>query len=103
MIFFLADKIFAAHLSPVFALERYVSGKRHQALRQRLVIPASCRAARKALTGRYSKSEVDRALADIDLNPWSIPELELARILRAAGITGHRPNHEVWVGEENYH
>ena len=74
-----------------------------QALRQHLVTPTSCRAARKALTGRYSKAEVDRALADIDLNPWSIPELELARILRAAGITGHRPNHEMWVGEGNYH
>ena len=73
-----------------------------QALRQRLVTPASCRAARKALTGRYSKAEVDRALADIDLNPWSIPELELARILRATGITGHKPNHQVWVGEGNY-
>ncbi|MDO4412443.1 endonuclease domain-containing protein [Cutibacterium sp.] len=74
-----------------------------EALRQRLVTPASCRKARKSLTRRYSKSEVDAALADIDLNAWSIPELEVSRMLRAVGVTGHKPNRKVWAGERCYY
>ena len=36
-----------------------------EALRQRVVTPESCRQARKSLTGRYPKTKVDTALADI--------------------------------------
>ena len=45
-----------------------------EALRQRLVTPESCRRARKSLTGRYPRDQVDAALADITLAAWSIPE-----------------------------
>ena len=74
-----------------------------EALRQRLVTPESCRRARKGLTGRYPKAEVDAALADILLAAWSIPELEMSRVLRATGITGHKPNHKVRVGDRHYY
>lgn len=74
-----------------------------EALRQRLVSPGSCRAARKSLTGRYPKTQVDQALADIALNAWSIPELHMARLLRATGITGHKSNHEIHAGNRIYY
>ncbi|WCC79865.1 hypothetical protein O6R08_10500 [Cutibacterium equinum] len=74
-----------------------------EALRQHLVTPASCRKARKALAGRYSKAQVDAALADIDLNAWSIPESEMGRMLRAVGVTGHKPNRKIWAGEHCYY
>lgn len=41
--------------------------------------PESCRQARKSLTGRYPKTKVDTALADICLAAWSIPELEMGK------------------------
>ena len=50
-----------------------------EALRQRVVTPESCRQARKSLTGRYPKTKVDAALADICLAAWSIPELEMGK------------------------
>ena len=74
-----------------------------EALRQRLVTPESCRRARKSLTGRYPRDQVDAALADITLAAWSIPELEMSRMLRAVGITGHKPNHKVRVGDRYYY
>ena len=74
-----------------------------EALRQRVVTPESCRQARKSLTGRYPKTKVDAALADICLAAWSIPELEMGRVLRATGITGHKPNHKVRVGDRYYY
>ena len=74
-----------------------------EALRQRIVTPESCREARKSLTGRYPKAKVDSALADICLAAWSIPELEMGRMLRATGITGHKPNHKVRVGDRYYY
>ncbi len=42
-------------------------------------------------------------MADICLAAWSIPELEMGRVLRATGITGHKPNHKVRVGEHYYY
>jgi len=42
-------------------------------------------------------------LADIALNAWSIPELHMARLLRATGITGHKPNHEIHAGNRTYY
>ncbi|AOH45504.1 endonuclease domain-containing protein [Cutibacterium modestum] len=74
-----------------------------EALRQRVVTPESCRQTRKSLTGRYPKAKVDAAVADICLAAWSIPELEMGRVLRATGITGHKPNHKVRVGEHYYY
>ncbi|WP_408640150.1 hypothetical protein [Cutibacterium equinum] len=74
-----------------------------EALRQRFVTPEGCREARKSLTGRYSRTQVDAALADIALAPWSIPELEMGRILRAVGVTGNKPNHKVRVGDRHYY
>jgi len=50
-----------------------------EARRQRVVTPESCRQARKSLTGRYPKTKVDTALADICLAAWSIPELEMGK------------------------
>lgn len=74
-----------------------------EALRQRVVTPESCRQTRKSLTGRYPKAKVDAAVADICLAAWSIPELEMGRVLRATGITGHKPNHKVRVGDRYYY
>ncbi|WCC80084.1 hypothetical protein O6R08_00510 [Cutibacterium equinum] len=74
-----------------------------EALRQRIVTPESCRRARKSLTGRYPKAQVEAALADIDLNAWSVPELEMARMLRAVGVRGHKPNRKVWAGDRSYY
>ena len=74
-----------------------------EALRQRVVTPESCRQTRKSLTGRYPKAKVDASVADICLAAWSIPELEMGRVLRATGITGHKPNHKVRVGEHYYY
>ena len=73
------------------------------ALRLRLVTPDSCKAARRSLTDRYPQHQVDKALADIALAAWSIPELEMARILRATGVTGHKSNHKVHVGDRFYY
>ncbi|MGK2308535.1 endonuclease domain-containing protein [Cutibacterium sp. V970] len=74
-----------------------------EALRQRIVTPGSCRKARRGLTGRFPKVQVDAALADITLAAWSIPELEMGRMLRAVGITGHKPNHKVQVGDRYFY
>ncbi|MSS44800.1 hypothetical protein FYJ43_01750 [Cutibacterium sp. WCA-380-WT-3A] len=74
-----------------------------EALRQRVVTPESCRRARNSLRGRYPKIMIDAALADICLAAWSIPELEMGRVLRATGITGHKPNHRIRVGDRYYY
>nr|WP_229771684.1 DUF559 domain-containing protein [Cutibacterium porci] len=73
-----------------------------EALRQGIVSPDSCRAARSSLSWRFSKKRIAAAVADIRLKAWSIPELECSRLLRAVGITGAKPNHAVHVAGRTY-